>query len=269
MNDEFMNQLREAPRAEFAGALYDRISQQPRVAPNTVTKLTFRNSAIVFVAFFLVAACVYAVVERRWNKVGDIWVHVERTYKAQFVPLSEISEEPSIEFDEPQCVTLEEGREILRFDFQIPAWSPKGLHLQDRICGIDRMSDYAILYWEGADQDFGVNLWIRNQRGYNFATQKYEIFEAAILQPVAPGSYKEIQIHGKPAVLVQGVWDLPGVVMEVPPGRKVDKNSQVDAKWDENGGVQLHWLDGEVMYSLYAGPNISIEDLVKLAESAR
>jgi hypothetical protein len=268
MNDEFMNQLREAPRAEFAGALYERISQQPHVAPNMATKLTFRNSAIVVALLFFIAACVYAVVERRWNKVGDIWVHVERTYKVQFVPLSEVSKEPGIQFEEPQCVTLQEGREILRFDFRIPTWAPDGLRFQDRICGIDRISDYASIHWEGADQDTGVNFWIRNQRGYNFGTQKYEVFEATIFQPVAPVSYKEVMIHGKSAVLVQGSWDLPGVVIEVPPGRKVDENGQVEAKWDKNRGIQLHWLDGEVMYSLYAGTNVSTEDLIKTAESA-
>ena len=101
------------------------------------------------------------------------------------------------------------------------------------------------------------------------ATQKYEIWPAVIWLPVAPGSYKEVQIHGQPAVLVQGDWDLQGMVYELPPGREIDTNGQVVAKWDKRRGVQLHWLDGEVMYSLYAGTNVSAEDLIKMAESAK
>ena len=101
------------------------------------------------------------------------------------------------------------------------------------------------------------------------ATQKYEVWPAAVWLPVAPGSYKEIKIHGRPAILVQGDWDVGGMIYEVPPGRKVDANGQIEAKWDKNKGVQLHWLDGEVMYSLYGGTNVTVEDLIKMAEPAR
>jgi len=62
---------------------------------------------------------------------------------------------------------------------------------------------------------------------------------------------------------------MTGIVYELPPGRKVDENGLVETKWDKKRGVQLHWLDGEVMYSLYGGTNISPEDLIKMAESAR
>ena len=151
-------------------------------------------------------------------------------------------------------------------------WAPEELHLDDRMCGIDLITNYASLYWAGADQFSGINLWISNQRGFSGATLKYEIFEATIWDPVAPGSYKEVQVHGQPAVLVQGYGDtspMSGIVYELPPGREVDENGLVETKWDKKRGVQLHWLDGEVMYSLYGGTNISPEDLIKMAESAR
>ena len=271
MNDEFMHQYYEEPRAEFVGALYERISQesQPHFAQVIVKKLTFRNAAIAFAFLFFVAACVYAVTEKRWDRVGEIWVQVERTHKVEFIPPPEESEEPGIQFEEPQCLTLEEAMEILRFDFQVPTWAPEGFRFDDRICGIDRISDYASLFWAGADQSSGISLMISNQRGFNIATQKYEIGPAAIWGPVAPGSYKEVQVHGQPAVLVQGDWDLPGIVAEVPPGREVDANGQVEAKWDKKRGIQLHWLDGEIMYSLYGGTNVSSEDLLRMAESAQ
>jgi hypothetical protein len=271
MNDEFMHEFYEEPRPEFGNALYERISKEPqsRFAQIFLNNRPFRNFAIAFVFLFLIAAGVYVASESRWDKIGDIWVHVERTHKVEFIPPPGGSEEPSIQVEERQCVTIQEAMEILRFDFQVPTWAPAGLRLQDRICGINRISDFASLYWEGADQFSGINLWISNRRGFNMATQKYEIWPAALWLPVAPGSYKEVQVHGQPAVLVQGDWDLPGMISEVPPNRKVDSNGQVEAKWDKKKGVQLHWLDGEVMYSLYGGPNVSAEDLIKMAESAQ
>src|ERR1044071_9577381 len=94
----------------------------------------------------------------------------------QLGPSPEVSGEPSVQFEEPQCVTVEEGREILRFNFKVPTWVPESLRLDGRICGINRMSDYASLYWAGADSFSGINLWISNRRGYNMATQKYEVW---------------------------------------------------------------------------------------------
>jgi hypothetical protein len=90
MNDEFLTQFFEAPRAEFVDALYEHISQQPQPRfPGTIAiKLTFRNAVVAFLFMLLVAACVYAVTEKQWNKVGDIWVGAQRTIKVDNPSLS-------------------------------------------------------------------------------------------------------------------------------------------------------------------------------------
>src|SRR5512146_3254111 len=112
MNDEFMTQFYEAPRTEFVEALYQRISRQPQsyFARMMGQRLTLRNAAIVFVLVFLVAACVYAVTDRGWRKVGGIWVDVEGTL--ELPPQS--SEEQTIQPVEPECLTVEEAKKILR-----------------------------------------------------------------------------------------------------------------------------------------------------------
>lgn len=277
MNDEFMSQLREEPRREFADALYERLSKQPKpiFAQLMVKNLTWRNAIVAFTLLFLIAACVYAVTEKRWNKVGDIWVQVERTHKVEYVSPPELPE--ALQVQEPECVTMKEAKEMLRFDFKVPIWAPEGFTLDDRICGIDSTSDIAGLFWKGMDEHSGISMMISNRRGFNMSTQKYEIWPAAVWGPIAPGSYKEVQVHGQPAVLIRGDWDLPGFVSFVPPGRKLDANGLIEAKWDKKRGIQLHWLDGEVMYSLYAGTgfsaygdtNVSAEDLIRMAESAQ
>ena len=120
MNDEFMHDFYEAPRPEFGNALYERISKEP---PSRVTQIflnnrTFRNAAIAFVFLFLIAAGVYVASESRWDKVGDIWVKVERRYKVEVISSLELPGEPGIQYEEPECLTVKEARQISRFDFQ-------------------------------------------------------------------------------------------------------------------------------------------------------
>lgn len=262
MNDEFMHELYEEPRPQFANALYQRISQQPR--PNFAhalgQKLTLRHSALLIVLLFVIAACVYAVIEKRWNKVGGIWVDVQQTLMLEWGP----SDLERVE-QEPECLTVEEARDILRFDFQVPTWTPDGFTFDNRICGIDQTSDFAGLYWKGADQYSGISIMLRNLRWFNMASQEYEVGPASTMLPVAPGSYEEVHVHGQPAVLVRGDWEYPWMtedaVPEVPGKREL--------KWDKRRGLQLYWVEGEVLYHLNTWADVSAEDLIRMAESAR
>ncbi len=273
MNDEFLTQFYEAPRAEFAEALYQRIEQQPQsyFARVMRQRLTLRNAAIVFALVFLAAACVYAVTDRGWRKVGGIWVDVERTQKVQFVPPPTVTEQPEVQPTGPECLTVEEAKAKLRFEVHVPTWAPEGFTSDNKVCtwGIVELSDGASMSWQGTEKDSGIGLMLSNLRRYNAGMQKYEVGPPSIWWPVGPGSYKEVQVHGQPAVLVHGDWDLPGIVSEVPPGRKLDANQQLDAKWDKKLALQLYWVDGETMYSLYTRAKVSVADLIRMAESAQ
>lgn len=262
MNDEFMHKFYEAPRPEFENRLYERISKesQSHFAQIFFNNRTFRSSALAFVFLFLIAAGVYVVSESRWNKVGGIWVDVQQTLTLEWSPSDlEIVEQ------EPECLTVEEAREILRFDFQVPTWAPDGFTFDNRICGIDTTSDFAGLSWKGADQYSGISITLRNLRGFNVASQEYEVGSGSTMFPVAPGSYEEVQIRGKPAILVRGDWEYPwgteDIVPEVPGTRELE--------WDERRGLQLYWVEGEVLYYLNTFADVSAEDLIKMAESAR
>lgn len=262
MNDEFLTKFHRTPRAEFADALYERISRepQPSFAQALGQRLTLRNSVIMIVLLFVVVACVYAVTEKRWNKVGDIWVEVQRTYKVDFTPPSEVSEELQ-PIPEPECLSIEEAREILRFELHVPTWAPDGFTFDDRICGIDRTSDFAGLYWKGADEYSGINVISQNLRIFNMSTQEYEIMPAVAWGPVGPGSYEEVQVLGQPAILVHGDWEEPFMTGPL--------NQKYEFRWDRKRGLQLHWVDGEVMYHLFTHAHVSAEDLIRMAESAR
>jgi hypothetical protein len=260
MNDEFLTKFHKAPRAEFADALYERISRgpQPRLPGTLANKLTFRNAAIAFVFLFLIAACVYAVSEKRWNKIGGIYVEVQRTLKVDYNP-----EEPQ-QYVESECLSIVEAREILRFELHVPAWAPDGFMFDGRVCGgvdLDRTSDFAGLYWKGADEYSGISISLQDLRRFNISTQEYENVPAVVGLPVAPGSYEEVQVNGKPAVLVRGDWAEPWGTGPL--------NQDDEFKWDKKRGLQLHWVDGEVIYHLHTRADVSAEDLIRMAESAQ
>jgi len=262
MNDEFITQMHEAPRAEFADALYERISQQPRFAQTLWQRLTLRNSVIMIALLFIVAACVYAVVERGWHKVGGIWVNVQKTHTIEFTLPPETFEESVAQPQDIECLTVEEARQVLRFDIHVPTWAPEGFTLDDRMCGVDQLSDFAYLNWLRAGKSAGISITLSNLRGFNMATQEYQIWPAAVWQPIAPGSYKEVQIQGKPAVLVRGDWGGSWRTGPMTEGKH-------ELKWDKKQALQLFWVDGEVLYSLYTQEDVSVENLIKMAESAR
>lgn len=271
MNDEFLTKFRKTPRAAFADALYERISQgpQPRFSQTIAIKLTLRNAVIAFVFMLLIAACVYAVVEKRWVKVGDIWVDVQRTLK---VDIPSPSEGPIVieEEDVFECFSIDEARKILRFRFKVPAWAPDGFTFSDEICVLKDQfpsSDSAFLHWEVADKNTAISITLHNIKWFNGATQKYEVGPASTAtmgMPVPPGSYEEVQVHGHPAVLVRGDW-------QDPPWATTGEYEyrEYEYKWDEKRALQLYWVDGEVMYRLYTRANVSPEDLIKMAESAQ
>ena len=271
MNDEFLLRYRRTPRPEFADALYQRISSQPqpRLAIPVLNRLTFRNVGAMLALMLFVAACVYAVADRGWRKVGDIWVQVEKTHKVLYVPLTEAFEGSEIFPPVYECLTVEEARNILRFDMRVPSWVPAGFILRDEICGVDQISDSAFLYWEGTDKFNGISLVLANLRWYDPTMLVYQVGPASVWGPVAPGSYEEVQVNGKPAVLVRGNWDLNDVVSEIPAGRKLDADGNLDAKWDKKLGLQFHWVDGEVMNHQYTRANVSTKALLRIAESKR
>jgi len=270
MNDEFLSQFLEEPRPEFASSLYERISGQPepRRPFRLGQRLTLRNTAIVFTLLFLVAACVYVVTEKRWNKVGSIWVDVQRTIK---VDVPSQSGEPLVIESQPECFSVEEAREILRFRLKVPAWAPDGFTFSDEICSYEDLSlsfSSPYLIWKGADKNTPIILDVINLKQFNSATQKYEVGSASTLMygtSVPPGSYEEVQVHGQPAVLVRGDWNWE----EAPWANGETYVGEYEYKWDKNRALQLYWVDGGVFYRLYTRAKVSPEDLIKMAESAQ
>jgi hypothetical protein len=261
MNDEFLTKFHKTPRAEFADALYEHISQgpQPRFPGAIAIKLTFRNVVVAFMFIVLIAACVYAVVEKRWNKVGDIWVDVQRSPKQSLG----IQANPWKWHapDDMEVANLMEAKSALEFEFGFPTWAPEGFVLADRMY-ISPWSEKTLsASWKSQDGGDPIGLSL-NYRWFLVPGTNMSQFESVSTEPVPPGSFKELKIWGSPAVLIRGDWNW---FMQ-----PVEETAEVELEWNEQNGSSLYWTDGEVAYLLWTNnPIISPEDLIKMAESAQ
>jgi hypothetical protein len=269
MSDEFFTQFREEPRTEFARALYKRISIPPqlRFYISTLGKLTFRNVATGLALMFFIAACAYAVTySSPYHKIGDIWLTVQKTQRIEYVPIQITSQQPVEQPSLYQCLPREEAEEILRFDFMVPAWAPKGYTFDGKLCGVHAISDFASLSWMSNDGTSHIHLLIKNLKWYDAVANVYRIGSPAALFPVAPGSYSEVRVNNQPAVLIRGDWETQMVFME---SADVAEKIEQEIKWDKRLGLQLYWVKGEILYYLQTRSNIPANDLIKMAESAR
>ncbi|HEU0291105.1 MAG TPA: hypothetical protein VFR47_00110 [Anaerolineales bacterium] len=265
MNDEFLTHFREAPRAEFAEALYERISRQsqPRFAMPKLNKLTLRNTGAMFMLMLLVAACVYAVVEKRWNQVGEIWVDVHRDPKQPLVIESGLWKGPA---GDMEVGTLMEAKSFLKFAFGFPTWAPNGFIL-DKKMNISPWSEKSLsASWTSQDGGEPIGIFLDYRWFRVPGVTNNPMYESVSTQPVAPGSFEEVEVQGDPAVLVRGDWNWRVYQVVVVEGEPTARGFE----WDEQNGLSLYWAEDDVAYLLWTyNPAVSADDLIKMAESAR
>lgn len=265
MNDEFLTQYRKVPRAEFAVALYQRISHQPqpRFTFRVLNRLTLRNAGALLALLLFVAACTYvAATQTPYRKVGNIWLTVQKTVKIEFSSVEMATEATQEQLVVDQCaLTREEAGKVLDFDFLLPTAAPKGFATDGLFCGVEPISNFVSLSWKGNDGKSYIVMMIQNMRWYDRVANIYRVGPASVWQPVAPGSYEEVQVNGQPAVLVRGDWEQPPAPSEMP--------TTWELEWDKDLGLHLYWVNGEELYDLHTNADIAVEELIKMAESAK
>jgi hypothetical protein len=261
MNDEFLLRYRRTPRAEFADALYGRISSQPepRFAIPVLSNLTFRNVGAMLALMLFVAACAYVVAEKRWNKVGDIWVDVQKSPKQSLGIQSSFWKGPA---GEMEVANLEEARSVLGVEFGFPNWAPEGFVLDNKMNMSPWSQKTLSAFWNNRDGGDPIGIFL-NYRWFDLGAGPNPIYESVSTEPVAPGSFEEVLVLGQPAVLVRGDWNWQMQPVTADP-------TEVVLSWDENRGLSLYWADDDVAYLLWTyNPAVSPEDLIRMAESAR
>lgn len=245
MNDEFLYRFREAPRAEFAEALYRRISREPHAPARLPLRLPLAHrwawglATVVLVSGLILfsSPTARAAVLEAIERIG-LFVF-EETDKYPYTDLPVYHNE---------SLSLSEDRDRIPFAFRLPAWAPEGFVLNDRARAILPTSDPDLsratnvyVTWTNPD---GAKIILVAQPG-----SLASCTDCAV--PVGTGSLEETEVNGNPAALVRGSWD--------------DRTQS----WDtSNGIINLRWSQEQSLYLLTGiEPSVSVADLIRMAES--
>jgi len=262
MNDKFLTQFRKPPRPAFAHALYERISQE-KVSPRAqlVGHLTLCNALAGLVTLILLAACVYGLTAPKWVEVDKrLWVQERSSgdiYINQMPPFSYTS-----------LLSIEEVKTQAGFEFKVPTWIPPLLDLKGASVSAPGIGD-----WEMNPGYPLVNLfWARGGNPHTPEELAFQAFYPRILMvdkyyPAYFGmvvgwkSTKMTRVNNIPAVLIHGDWNYNAVFNSLSP---------IEIEWDKQAALQLLWIEGDVVYRIYAiDSSASADDLIRMAESAR
>jgi hypothetical protein len=242
MNDDFIGKSLPKLRKEFAESLYAKISKDTSNVSKAVMYQKLRRrrwlqaTAIVLGVLILIAWSQLKFLVR-YVPIGNLWL-VEYNQTTQYssdnlaaVPFVPTPLPPQI-FDMTSMPSPEPGDLIIYY----PSWVPEGYQ---PIARPNENISTTLVFWS------------------NDAQQKIRLF-VETMHPYAPaGTWKEVRVQGKPAILIYGRLALTS-----------PDNPTATRKWDNTLGLQLHWIIGEQVYGLETfGSYLSEEDLIRMAES--
>jgi hypothetical protein len=241
MNDDFLYQLREPPRPEFADALYRRISQ-PKPTPLS-SFLAPKRLAFASLILFLALGLLLALSPDVRAQVGDV---IKRIGVFSFKETDQFPEiRKNTIYLHGELVSLEQAKTMVSYTLRIPTWVPAGF-IVDKDVRVTKDEDV------GGTRIFvpAVPVTITWRRGQGIPIALTQQLANGPVGPgqVGPGSVEEVKVHGEPAALVRGVW-----------------NAQTQT-WSQSSQT-LFWRKDGIDYSLDAPLDITTNDLVRIAES--
>jgi hypothetical protein len=231
MNDQFLLRFKKNPNPDFVDGLHEKLEMKFPYKRNIFHRNILRIiKAILLLVFFFFASSpsARAMVVDFITKIGDLWFSE--------VNIIEQVDMQNIKSYEVHTNNIENIRNNVSFEFQLPTWLPEGFfHDGD----IGHASDYSWIMISWKKEDSIITLLIQDDELYSES------------KPVPVGNIEEIKIGNKSAALIQGNWDFG------------------TGEWDhQNETIRLTWLDDNLVYSLstkhYSGV---IEDLIRIAGS--
>jgi hypothetical protein len=240
MNDKKLHTFRRPPDDDYTEKLYQRLTILPQVQPAPAPPNYGRNRknrlawtfALLLAGILIMAAVpgVRARFEDVIKQVGGLTLFMTEDFPG--------SDNPTIIPDE--IMPLEEARERIDFDFNLPAWVPDDLILQSDEVHFSEVVDGLIIHWDSEERGRGLTMVVN------------EVIPD-VRHIVGPDSLTEITLNGEPAAFVRGGW-------------------YSDSKeWQDTGIRSIHWqLDG-IQYDMSVGSEehgaLTDEELIKIAES--
>lgn len=245
MNDQFLHELREPPRAAFAAELRQRLHAPERpiamLYNSTFRRLTWAALALsgLLIAVFAFSPAARANVLKflGFANIGGVQLQSDAELPQKLATLAVESTGLPEENDALSAV-----KEKVPFAFQTPTWTPEGFVLADE--------GATIIYTDEQSQSVMqvVLRWDRGEHVLFFFAVNPQMPERTYL--VAPeATVEEVQVNGQAASFTTTPLDESGQPTDQP-------------------GYSLKWIQAGVQYALQGrAGQVTPEEMIQIAES--
>jgi hypothetical protein len=254
MNDDFLTRFQKSPRPEFEAALYKKINKPMRTENHAIGYL---RTAVALAALFLVLLFVFSPTARAFAQqgiiqLGRLLISHDPTYAEQFetrinsgTPTATREPDPApVEWQAPPLLTVDEASTQAGFPSRQIGSLPENLSIVARfITQPDSVNRFTQVTTTCHSQEF---ILVFNQR-------LYEPDSAQQVMPVGDATVTEITVQG-----VKGNW-----IEELRLSTYVDDQNKVAPKFAN----VLVWEKDGFEFWLQSTPGLSLEDMLKIAES--
>ncbi len=260
MDDKFLYRYRRIPPADFEEALYSHLERQKGLRLmwaeiRSSRRKSALSAAIALAAIGLMAACAREVFAPRWVQIGEYEV-LERSRRcpdASF-PIQQSQPQPEATNPPPDAadlLTLDEIKSRLAYDLKVPTWAPEGF--EPHFMYTDVLPMMSISYdWHGVSVVGGISM---------YSSPVNTEFDSLTTEAHTKTA-ESVKINGNPGLLIRGGCGFASMP-------EPDISGFVERVWDDNIN-RLIWRANGVNYNLYSiSPEVSAQDLVRMADSAR
>lgn len=255
MSDEFLYRAIPAVRAEFADALYQRLSRSEENRLRALgwigfNRKTFRYSLALVALTAIAVACAREVFKQRYVQVGEMWLlEVAPVTTARYV----FWDQPESLSRPPEPIPVAEALEMLPYGLHLPEWVPEGYSLVE-----EEISPPTHPSWM-------VNLNWSNERGDSFFLWGCKC-DMSIEAPRR--MWEEIRINDLPAVLIRGGFSRLAIPTPSAWQRTDREILAGEVRWEEDAGLSLIWDQQGGRLQLWGfGDYLTEEELIRIAES--
>lgn len=217
MNDDFLTKIREEPDENFSRQLADKLSRQQPMPVNNWGRYVLSGAlaVILLVVALSIVPAVRAKMEETWRKVGNIGLLISQ----------EFPNSRGAKIVNPIQTSLDEARNLLPFNFELPGWIPEAYTLEDKVqlyVGEEKQpfSNEITLRWSDDDMTTAHLTLTISDRQKNWLVGTKSVLEVDLKD-------------GLIAALIRGGWDR----------QQQDWNEEMDI-------YTLLWSDGDLSYEL-------------------
>lgn len=254
MNEQFLSDLHEAPRPEFADALFRRINQPMKNPTNTFRHIALGSSlgALILILVLLFSPTVRVYAQNLFVQIGHLFVSHEPTYAEQFearIHRGEPTTIPSasteaIEWQAPPNLSLTEASALAGFPVAEIGALPQGLTLAARfVTPPDQENRYTRITTTYGSKALNV---VFSQTVYQTDAEAQEL-------PSGAATITPVMVQNQ-----DGLW-----IEHLRLSTYVDENNKVVERYAN----LLVWTKDDSEYWLQSSPGLSQVDMLALAES--